>query len=61
MDTYYATKRIHENGSAHCRITDGDTGEVRMEGEARSSANENLKRSNVCELAGRQKLYLWEV
>ncbi len=32
-----------------------------MEGEARSSANENLKRSNVRELAGRQKLYMWEV
>ncbi len=45
------------------RITDGDTGEVYMEGEWRSSANENVKLGSIREFAGRQRLYLitWEI
>lgn len=45
------------------RIEDGDTGEVYMEGERLSPANENVSLGHIRELAGRQKLYLitWEV
>lgn len=45
------------------RITDGDTGEMYMEGETFSPANENVKLGQIHELAGRQKLYLitWEM
>ena len=45
------------------RITDGDTGEMYMEGETFSPANENVKLGQIRELAGRQKLYLitWEI
>jgi len=45
------------------RITDGETNEVYMEGEAFSPANENVKLGQIRELDGRQKLYLitWEI
>ena len=45
------------------RITDGETGEVYLEGEKLSPANENVKLGNINELSGQQKLYLitWEV
>jgi len=44
-------------------ITDGDTGEVYLEGSASSSANESVVIGNIREFAGRQKLYLitWEI
>ncbi len=50
-------------GMVKYRITDGDTGEVYMQGDAFSPANENVKIGNIRELAGRQKLYLitWEM
>ncbi len=45
------------------RVTDGDTGEVLLSGEALSPANENVSLGQIRVLAGRQRLYLltWEV
>ena len=47
----------------HYRITDGDTGEIYLEGEKCSPANQNVLLGQIRELAGRQKLYLmtWEI
>ena len=44
-------------------IKDGDTGEICLQGEKLSPANENVVLGNIRELAGRQKLYLitWEI
>jgi len=45
------------------RISDGDSGEIYLEGEKISPANESIVIGNIRELAGRQKLYLitWEI
>jgi len=45
------------------RIADGDTGEVYLEGEKESPANESIVIGNIHEFAGRKKLYLitWEI
>lgn len=45
------------------KVEDGDTGEVLLEGERLSPANENVSLGHIRELAGRQKLYLitWEI
>ena len=45
------------------KITDGDTGEILLQGECVSPANENVKIGHIREMAGRQKLYLitWEM
>ena len=44
-------------------VTNGDTGEVYLEGERMSPANENVMIGSIRELNGRQKLYLitWEI
>lgn len=45
------------------KVWNGDTGEVYLEGETLSPANENVKMGVIRELAGQQKLYLitWSV
>lgn len=45
------------------KVWNGDTGEVYLEGETLSPANENVKLGVIRELAGQQKLYLitWSV
>ena len=52
-----------ESRMVHYRIADGDTGEVYLEGERLSPANENVQIGSIREMAGRQKLYLitWEI
>jgi len=44
-------------------VKDGDSGEILLQGETLSKANENVKIGNITEMSGQQKLYLitWEV
>ena len=59
----YLCNDSREDRMVRYRITDGDTGEVYVEGERLSPANENVIIGSIREMAGRQKLYLitWEI
>lgn len=59
----YLCNDSREEKTVRYRISNGDTGEILLEGECVSPANENVCIGHIRELAGRQILYLitWEM